>query len=101
MQPGPSGGKSGRGKLIAIICEIAGVVIATALILIFLVFKPSSGIECKTKEELAQKYVEFLNAREPERIADLMIPSGQRDEMEDKVKDKFGTFFMQNCGSMI
>ena len=87
--PAPKAPGSGKGKKIAIICSIAGVLVATALILIFFVFGSSNG-GYSSKEELAKAFVEAMNDKKPERVADMIVPGKYRAALDEYAENSKG-----------
>ena len=89
-QPAPAapGGGSGKGRMIAIICSIVGVLAVAAVLLIIFVFKSGGGQA--SKEDLAKAYLEIMSNNQPEKMADMLVPSKYRSDLEDKVKTMIG-----------
>ncbi len=87
--PAPKAPGSGKGKKIAIICSIAGVLVATAVILIFFVFGGTKDGGKATQEELMKYYVEIMNEKKPEKMAEAMIPAEYRSNLDEMSQTKY------------
>jgi len=87
--PAPKAPGSGKGKKIAIICSIVGVLAVTAVLLIVFVFGKGGG-GASTKEELAESYVSAMNSRNPSSFEGMIVPSKYRSQLDDYLKRRFG-----------
>ena len=87
--PAPKAPGPGKGKKIAIICSIAGVLIAITLVLIFVVFRPSGDNGKETPDEMAVFFVECMNNKDFKAMKNAMLPAEYIDELDDWCRKKY------------
>ena len=86
--PAPKSAGMGKGKKIAILCSIAGVMIAVALVLIFVVFRSGDNGK-ETPEEMAVFFVECMNNKDFKAMKNAMLPAEYIDELDDWCRKKY------------
>ena len=87
--PAPKAPGPGKGKKIAIICSIAGVLIAITLVLIFVVFRSSGDNGKETPDEMAVFFVECMNNKDFKAMKNAMLPAEYIDELDDWCRKKY------------
>ena len=86
--PAPKSAGMGKGKKIAILCSIAGVMIAVALVLIFVVFRSGDNGK-ETPDEMAVFFVECMNNKDFKAMKNAMLPAEYIDELDDWCRKKY------------
>ena len=89
--PTPKAPGSGKGKKIAIICSIVGVLAVTAVLLIIFVFGGHKDGGKASKEDLAKAYVEVLNSKQSQKLGDFIVPGKYRSKLEEFVNSRYGS----------
>ena len=86
--PAPKSAGMGKGKKIAILCSIAGVMVAVALVLIFVVFRSGDNGK-ETPDEMARFFVECMNNKDFKAMKNAMLPAEYIDELDDWCRKKY------------
>ena len=77
--------KKGKGKIIALICSLAGV--ALAVVLVLLLVGGSTG--ASSPEEACKKFIDGMQARSGSKMFSVMMPSDAQSKFDDYIQRRY------------